>query len=57
MFQDKCIIQNDANPAELEMDFSKRIVLGKFVHAQRPTCIESYDKTCRLTDFSKGKAA
>jgi len=57
MFQDKCIIQNGASPAELEMDFAKRIVLGKFVHVQRPTCIETYDKTCRLTDFSKGKAA
>ncbi|MCU0600203.1 MAG: 2-oxoacid:ferredoxin oxidoreductase subunit beta [Desulfobacterales bacterium] len=57
MFQDKCIIQNNASPADLEMDFAKRIVLGKFVHVQRPTCIETYDKTCRLADFSKGKAA
>jgi len=57
MFQDKSIIKNGANPAELEMNFAKRIVLGKFIHIERPTCIESYDKTCRLADFSKGKAA
>lgn len=57
MFQDKSIIKNDANPAELEMDFTKRIVLGKFIHIQRPTCIETYDKTCRLADLGKGKAA
>jgi len=57
MFQDKSIIKNGANPAELEMDFTKRIVLGKFIHRERPTCIESYDKTCRLVDVAKGKAA
>jgi 2-oxoglutarate ferredoxin oxidoreductase subunit beta len=57
MFQDKCIIRNGANPAEVEMDFARRIVLGNFVHVQRPTCIETYDKTCRLTDFSKERAA
>ncbi len=57
IFQNKSIIRNNANPADLEMDFTKRIVLGKFVQVKRPTCIETYDKTCRFMDFSKGKAA
>ncbi len=47
-YQDKSIIKNNAHPADLETDFSKSIVLGKFVDTDRLTCIESYDKTCRL---------
>ncbi len=48
LYQDKSIIKNNAHPADSEIDFKKGIILGKFVDTQRPTCIENYDKTCRL---------
>jgi 2-oxoglutarate ferredoxin oxidoreductase subunit beta len=48
LYQDKGIIKNGANPSEIEMDFEKGITLGDFLDVDRPTCIEQYDKTCRL---------
>lgn len=45
-FQDKTIIQNGADPAGLEMDFSKSVTLGKFVHVEKPTQDECYAKVC-----------
>jgi len=47
-YQEKGIIKNNAHPMDLEMNFDKGIALGKFVDVDRPTCIENYDKTCRL---------
>ncbi|MBW1988928.1 MAG: 2-oxoacid:ferredoxin oxidoreductase subunit beta [Deltaproteobacteria bacterium] len=48
IFREKTIIRNDARPTELDLDFDKGIVLGKFVHdTDRPSCVELYDKTCR----------
>jgi 2-oxoglutarate/2-oxoacid ferredoxin oxidoreductase subunit beta len=44
MYQDKTIIKNNANPAELGVDFKKRVVLGTFVDVERPTFTETYDK-------------
>ena len=44
MYQDKTIIKNGANPAELGVDFKKRVVLGTFVDVERPTFTETYDK-------------
>ncbi|MEJ5349706.1 MAG: 2-oxoacid:ferredoxin oxidoreductase subunit beta [Desulfosoma sp.] len=50
IYQNRTIVKNGANPAEATMDFERGIVLGKFVEEQRPTCIEMYDRTCRLID-------
>jgi 2-oxoglutarate ferredoxin oxidoreductase subunit beta len=48
LYQEKGIIKNGANPSEIEMDFDKGIILGDFLDVDRPTCVEQYDKTCRL---------
>lgn len=47
-YQEKGIIKNNASPMDLDMNFDKGIVLGKFIDVERPTCIENYDRTCRL---------
>ncbi|MFC1890836.1 2-oxoacid:ferredoxin oxidoreductase subunit beta [Thermodesulfobacteriota bacterium] len=47
LYQDKTIIKNNAQPTELDIDFDKGVVLGKFVDAERATCGDMYDKTCR----------
>ncbi len=48
LYQEKGIIKNNANPADTDIDFEKGIILGKFIDIERATCIENYDKTCRL---------
>jgi 2-oxoglutarate ferredoxin oxidoreductase subunit beta len=47
LYQEKTIIRNDADPVGLDIDFSKEVVLGKFVDVERDTYIERYDKICR----------
>jgi 2-oxoglutarate ferredoxin oxidoreductase subunit beta len=47
MYQERTIIRNNADPRDLEMDFTKQVVLGEFVNTERATCIENYDRTCR----------
>lgn len=47
-YQEKTIIRNHADPQDLDIDFQKGVVLGEFVNRERPTCIENYDRTCRL---------
>ena len=47
MYQERTIIKNNAHPADVDIDFEKGIVLGKFVDHERATCIENYDNTCR----------
>lgn len=47
LYQEKTIIKNDAKPTELDIDFDKGVVLGKFVDIDRPTFGDSYDKICR----------
>ncbi|MFV9646248.1 MAG: 2-oxoacid:ferredoxin oxidoreductase subunit beta [Desulfobacterales bacterium] len=47
LYQEKTIIKNDAKPTELDIDFKKGVVLGKFVDIDRPTYGDSYDKICR----------
>ena len=47
MYQEKTIIKNGASPNELDIDFERGVVLGKFVDIERATCTELYDKTCR----------
>lgn len=48
LYQEKGIIKNNADPADTDIDFGKGIILGKFIDVDRPTCIENYDKTCRI---------
>ena len=47
-YQEKGIIKNGAHPAEIETDYEKSVVLGNFYDISKPTCVENYDKTCRL---------
>ncbi len=46
-YQKKTIIKNDAHPAELDIDFARGVILGKFFDVERDTCTESYDRMCR----------
>ncbi|MBW1851433.1 MAG: 2-oxoacid:ferredoxin oxidoreductase subunit beta [Deltaproteobacteria bacterium] len=46
-YQHKTIIKNNAHPAELDIDFARGVILGKFVDVDRDTCSEMYDKMCR----------
>ena len=48
LYQEKGIIKNDAHPADISIDFDAGVILGDFVEIEKPTCIEQYDKTCRL---------
>jgi 2-oxoglutarate/2-oxoacid ferredoxin oxidoreductase subunit beta len=48
LYREQTVIRNDADLRDLEIDFSKQVVLGEFVDTERATCIESYDKICRL---------
>lgn len=57
IYQERTIIKNNADPTELDIDFDRGVVLGKFVDQDRPTCTEMYDKTCRPTDLSEESKA
>jgi len=48
MYRERTVIRNNADPTDLEVDFTKQVVLGEFVDKERATCIENYDKTCRI---------
>jgi len=47
LYRERTVIRNHADPSDLEVDFTRQVVLGEFVDKERPTCIENYDKTCR----------
>jgi 2-oxoglutarate ferredoxin oxidoreductase subunit beta len=47
IYQERTIIRNDARPWELDIDFDKGIILGKFIETERPTCTDRYDNMCR----------
>lgn len=47
LYQEKTIIKNGADPAELDIDFEKGVVLGKFVEIDKPTFSDKYSKICR----------
>jgi 2-oxoglutarate ferredoxin oxidoreductase subunit beta len=58
IYRERTIIKNGAKPTELDIDFARGIVLGKFVDVERPTCIELYDRTCRPQElFEEERAA
>jgi 2-oxoglutarate ferredoxin oxidoreductase subunit beta len=50
-YQEKTIIKNNAHPAELDIDFNRGVILGKFVDLDRDTCSEMYDNMCRPKDL------
>jgi len=43
-YHEKSIIKNSADPAELEIDYAKGIILGKFLDTDKPTHHEKYQK-------------
>ncbi len=47
LYQDNTIIKNGANPSEVDIDFEKGVILGKFVDEDRPTHGEKYDMIYR----------
>ncbi|OIN96913.1 MAG: 2-oxoacid:ferredoxin oxidoreductase subunit beta [Deltaproteobacteria bacterium CG1_02_45_11] len=47
LYQEKTIIKNDADPSELEIDFEKGVILGKFIDLDRPTFLDRYNKIYR----------
>lgn len=51
MYQDKTIIKNDADPWELDIDFKRGVILGKFFDVERETCSDRYDNVCRPKDL------
>ena len=51
IYRDKSIIRNNAPPSELDLDFDRAVILGKFVHMEKPTCTDRYDNTCRPNDL------
>ncbi len=44
LYQEKTIIKNGADPSELDIDFEKGVILGKFVDIDKPTHTEKYRK-------------
>lgn len=55
IYQERTIIRNDAQPWELDIDFDRGIVLGKFIQTERPTCTDRYDGTCRPKELIEGE--
>ena len=47
IYQEKTIVKNGANPAEVILDFKQGITLGKFVEYDKPTFAEAYERICR----------
>jgi 2-oxoglutarate ferredoxin oxidoreductase subunit beta len=47
LYQDNTIIKNGANPAEVDIDFEKGVILGKFVDEDRLTHGDKYDMIYR----------
>ncbi|MFO7559778.1 MAG: 2-oxoacid:ferredoxin oxidoreductase subunit beta [Desulfobacterales bacterium] len=43
-YNENTIIKNGANPLELEIDFGKGVILGKFLDIDKPTHYEKYRK-------------
>ena len=50
IYQERTIIKNEAHPTDLDIDFERAIILGKFVDIDRPTWMDMYDKICRPED-------
>ena len=47
LYQEKTIIKNRVHPMELDIDFERGVILGKFVDEEKPTFMDRYDKIYR----------
>ncbi len=47
LYQEKTIIKNGADPSELDVDFEKGVILGKFIDLDRPTFMDNYNRIYR----------
>ncbi|MBN1626559.1 MAG: 2-oxoacid:ferredoxin oxidoreductase subunit beta [Deltaproteobacteria bacterium] len=56
-YQNKTIIKNNAHPTELDTDFAKGVILGKFFDVDRETFSERYNKMCRPKDLQEEAGA
>lgn len=50
LYQEKTIIKNGADPSELDIDFEKGVILGKFVDLEKPTFLDRYNKIYRAEE-------
>lgn len=57
LYQERTIIKNGAHPTELDIDFKRGVILGKFIEVAKPTCTDMYDKTCRPKDLLEDEKA
>lgn len=44
IYHEKSIIKNDADPVDLDIDYDKGVILGKFLDIDKPTHYEKYQK-------------
>ncbi|MBW1913372.1 MAG: 2-oxoacid:ferredoxin oxidoreductase subunit beta [Deltaproteobacteria bacterium] len=56
MYQNNTIIKNDADPSELDIDFNRGVILGKFVDIDKPVCLDRYNKIYRPQEISEDGA-
>ena len=43
-YQEKSVLKNGANPADVAIDYREEIIVGKFVDVERPTLEEAMEK-------------
>ncbi len=42
-YHERSVIQNDIDPGDADLDFNKKLVIGKFVDIERPTFLDNYE--------------
>jgi 2-oxoglutarate ferredoxin oxidoreductase subunit beta len=42
-YHDNCVIKHGADTRELDIEFQKKIIVGKFIDRERPTFLQSYN--------------
>jgi 2-oxoglutarate ferredoxin oxidoreductase subunit beta len=43
-YHDNCVIKHGADTRELDIEFQKKIIVGKFIDRERPTFLQSYNR-------------
>ena len=56
-YQERTLIKNGADPGELDVDFEKGVILGKFVDVDWPTFSDHYDRIYRPREASEEEKA
>jgi 2-oxoglutarate ferredoxin oxidoreductase subunit beta len=46
-YHERSVILNDIDPKDAPLDFSSKIVVGKFVDTERPTFMDNYQFVCK----------